>query len=129
MTAGVLMAIPCTKSLGGGSGGHKHGGDEGRRPGWKFATVSCLHLGRERADVDVDVDPERRSPRYHETCPALERLEESSAAVSKPRCVWLREVGGRVNFNEKGGSLGFVENTARRHSRGGEVKIPRGDTL
>ena len=51
-------------------------------------------LGRERAAVDVDVGPERRSPRcytrYHETCLALESVEESSAAVSKPRCVWLR---------------------------------------
>ena len=28
-------------------------------------------LGRERAAVDVDVGPERRSPRYHETCFAL----------------------------------------------------------
>ena len=25
VTAEVLMATPCTKSLGGGSGGHKHG--------------------------------------------------------------------------------------------------------
>ena len=33
---------------------------------------------------------ERRSPRYHETCLALESVEESSAAVSKPRSVWLR---------------------------------------
>ena len=53
-------------------------------------------LGRERAAVDVDVGPERRSPRYHDTCLAVEtQLEsvfkkESSAAVSKPRCVWLR---------------------------------------
>ena len=47
-------------------------------------------LGRERAAVDVDVGPERRSPRYHETYLALESVEESSAAVSKPRCVWLR---------------------------------------
>ena len=29
------------------------------------------HLGRERTAVDVDVCPERRSPRYHETCLAL----------------------------------------------------------
>ena len=28
-------------------------------------------LGRERAAVDVDVGPERRSPRYHETYLAL----------------------------------------------------------
>ena len=26
MTAGLLMATPCTKSLGGASGEHKHGG-------------------------------------------------------------------------------------------------------
>ena len=29
MTAVVLMATPCTKSLGCESGGHKHGGDQG----------------------------------------------------------------------------------------------------
>ena len=46
--------------------------------------------GRERGAVDVDVGPERRSPRYHETCLALESVEEGSAAVSEPRCVWLR---------------------------------------
>ena len=28
--------------------------------------------GRERAAVNVDVGPERRSPRYHETCLALD---------------------------------------------------------
>ena len=49
-------------------------------------------LGRERAAVDVDVGPERRSPRYHETCLVLESVKESSAAaaVSTPGCVWLR---------------------------------------
>ena len=31
-------------------------------------------LGRERAAVDVDVGPERRSPRYHETYLALESV-------------------------------------------------------
>ena len=31
VTAEVLMATPCTNSLGGESGGHKHGGDEGCR--------------------------------------------------------------------------------------------------
>ena len=36
-------------------------------------------LGRERAAVNVDVGPERRSPRYHETYLALESVEESSA--------------------------------------------------
>ena len=53
-----------------------------------FAGSAPPFRGRERAAVDVDVGPERRSPRYHETCLALE--EESSAAVSKPRSVWLR---------------------------------------
>ena len=56
-----------------------------------FAGSSPSFLCRERAAVDVDVGPERRSPRYHETCLALESVkEESSAAVSEPRCVWLR---------------------------------------
>ena len=55
-----------------------------------LAGSSSPFLGRERAAVDVDVGPERRSPRYHETCLALESVKESSAAVSKPRCVWLR---------------------------------------
>ena len=34
---------------------------------------------RGRAAVDVDVGPERRSPRCHETCLALESAKESSA--------------------------------------------------
>ena len=55
-----------------------------------LAGSSSPFLGRERAAVDVDVGLERRSPRYHETCLALESVKESSAAVSKPRCVWLR---------------------------------------
>ena len=38
-------------------------------------------LERERAAVDVDVGPERRSPRYHESCLALESVKESSALV------------------------------------------------
>ena len=42
--------------------------DEG---GAGFAGSSPPFLGRERAAVDVDVGPERRSPRYHETCLAL----------------------------------------------------------
>ena len=44
-------------------------------------------LGRERAAVDavdVDVGPERRSPRYHETCLALER-EKGGFYRSRPR--------------------------------------------
>ena len=36
--------------------------------GTGFAGSSPPCLGRERAAVDVDVGPERRSPRYHETC-------------------------------------------------------------
>ena len=37
-----------------------------------FAGSSPPFLGRERAAANVDVGPERRSPRYHETCLALE---------------------------------------------------------
>ena len=56
-----------------------------------LAGSSPPFLGRERAAVDIDVGPERRSPRYHETCLALESVKKSSsAAVSKPRGVWLR---------------------------------------
>ena len=55
-----------------------------------FAGSSPPFLGRERAAVDVDVGPERRSPRYHETCLALESVKASSATVFEPRCVWLR---------------------------------------
>ena len=50
-----------------------------------FARKSPPFLGRERAAVDVDVGPERRSPRYHETCLALAGVEESSATVLEPR--------------------------------------------
>ena len=67
VTATVLMATPCTNSPGGESGGQKHEGCGGRSAYWKFAAF----LGRERAAVDVDVGPERRSPRYHETGLAL----------------------------------------------------------
>ena len=42
-----------------------------------FAGSSPPCLGRERAAVDVDVGPERRSPRYHETCLALEMLKKA----------------------------------------------------
>ena len=55
-----------------------------------FAGSAPPFLGRERAAVNVDVGPERRSPRYHETCRALESVEESSTTVLQPRCVWLR---------------------------------------
>ena len=58
-----------------------------------FAGSSPPFRGREWAAVDVDVGPERRSPRYHETCLALEGVKESTAAVSKPRCVWLIRSG------------------------------------
>ena len=39
-----------------------------------FAGSSPPFLGRERAAVDVDVGRERRSPRYHETCLAVESV-------------------------------------------------------
>ena len=37
--------------------------------------------GRERGAVDVDVGPERRSPRYHETCLALKGMHERETLV------------------------------------------------
>ena len=41
VAAEVLMATPCTDSLGGESEGHKHEGCGGRRLCWKFAAVSA----------------------------------------------------------------------------------------
>ena len=40
VAAEVLMATPCTNSLGGESEGHKHEGCGGRRLCWRFAAVS-----------------------------------------------------------------------------------------
>ena len=39
VTAAVLMATPCTNSLGGESGGQKHEGREGRSACWKLRRV------------------------------------------------------------------------------------------
>ena len=39
--------------------------------GTSFAGSSPPFLDRERAAVGVDVDPERPSPRYHQTCLVL----------------------------------------------------------
>ena len=50
-TAVVLMATPCTKSLRGGSGGHKHGGDEERKLCWQCANVSWSGLGSGQPSV------------------------------------------------------------------------------
>ena len=38
-TAEVLMATPCTNSLGGESGGQKHAGDEGRKLCWNILSL------------------------------------------------------------------------------------------
>ena len=48
VTAAVLMATPCTKSLGGESGGQKHEGREGRSAYWKYAAVSGSGAGGRR---------------------------------------------------------------------------------
>ena len=48
VTAEVLMATPCTNSLGGESEGHKHEGCGGRGPCWKFAAVSWSGVGGRR---------------------------------------------------------------------------------
>ena len=45
ITAEVLMATPCTNSLGGESGGQKHEGCGGHRLCWKFAVVSWSGAG------------------------------------------------------------------------------------
>ena len=49
VAAEVLMATPCTKSLGGESGGHKHEGCGGRSACCKFAAVSWAGAGGGRS--------------------------------------------------------------------------------
>ena len=56
VTAEVLMATPCTNSLGGESASMKDVGGAG------FGGSSPPFVGRERAAVDVEVGPERRCP-------------------------------------------------------------------
>ena len=48
VTAQVLMATPCTNSLGGESGGQKHEGCGGRSACWKFDAVSWAGAGGRR---------------------------------------------------------------------------------
>ena len=57
VTAEVLMATPCTNSLGGESGGHRHEGCGelgGRSACWKFTisevTLSCIGLSGKRLE-------------------------------------------------------------------------------
>ena len=61
--------------------------------------------------------PERRSPRYHETCLAVESVfnTESSAAVSKQRCVLLR--AHRQKSQRSGSSPGARGGTAGAAAR------------
>ena len=51
ITAAVLMAAPCTNSLGGESGGQKHEGCEGRSACWKYAAVSGSGAGGRHVEV------------------------------------------------------------------------------
>ena len=60
-----------------------------------FAGSSPPFFGRVWAGVDVDVGPERRSPRYHESGLALESVKESSATVIG--CGESRKQGPREN--------------------------------
>ena len=82
-----------------------------------FAGSSLPVLGRERAAVDVDVGPERRSPRYHEICLAGRSKKKWSTwgehelgsfwpIVSKPRGrAKLRSGGGQGRVAQGATSL------------------------
>ena len=48
-----------------------------------FAGGSSPFRGRERAAVDVAVGPERRRPRHHETCLALESVKERKVGLAE----------------------------------------------
>ena len=54
VTAAVLMATPCTNSLGGESGGQKHEGCGGRSACWKFAKSRMnKEINREERATDI----------------------------------------------------------------------------
>ena len=55
--------------------------------GAELAQRSPPFLSRERAAGSVDADPERRSPRYHETCLALESVRKPRGGMGTVR--WL----------------------------------------
>ena len=57
--------------------------------GADFAESSPPFRGRERAAVNVDVGPERRSPRYHQSCLALESVKEEREGWVKKAAVLI----------------------------------------
>jgi hypothetical protein len=92
----VLMATPCTKLLGGGSGVTS---SRKEVRGAKLVRRTPAFLSRDRAAVIVDNDVERCHPRYHETSLALEGIEESGAAVGNPcKSVRLRSLIDTVSI-------------------------------
>ena len=66
-----------------------------------FAGSSPPFLGRERAAVGVDVGPERRSPRYHETCLALAANKKKVKVgwLSRRKKMALRKYHNSTMFN------------------------------
>ena len=75
-----------------------------------FAGSSPPFLGRERAAVDVDVGPERRSPRYHETVFLLRVLKTAARRyVNRDVCV-------------TGCACCVVQNVRKRSSPGARVE-------
>ena len=102
------MAAPCTKSL---AQDVKVGGTsmEEMRVAC-FAGSSPPFLGRERAAVDVDVGPERRSPRYHGTVLLLRVLKTAARRyVNRDVCV-------------TGCACCVVQNVRKRSSPGARVE-------
>ena len=75
-----------------------------------FAGSSPPFLGRERAAVDVDVGPDRRSPRYHETVFLLRVLKTAARRyVNRDVCV-------------TGCACCVVQNVRKRSSPGARVE-------
>ena len=119
ITAEVLMATPCTKSLGGESGGHKHEGDVGRRLCWKFAAVSgsgadgrrerrWFVLTRPRCDTNGESETEV-------TVTSKQHAHVTSKQHAQAEMMIMKS--SRIRCRER--RVGFIENTARRHRRGG----------
>ena len=90
ITAAVLMAAPCTNSLGGESGGQKHEGREGRSACWKYAAammrmieiptlflpIFLIHCSKQKKFIDLPLQEQGRR-RWRRPCPRAHAVPNS----------------------------------------------------
>ena len=81
VAAEVLMATPCTNSLGGESGGQKHEGCGGRSACWKYAAVSGAAVDVFNFSCNVSKKPPLIGMTQQEVC-VRERVYTRLAACT-----------------------------------------------